>query len=133
LTKLSPKFKRYLIIGFGVYAFELTVIAIAQALGASSVLAVGLSFWLGLFLSFGLQKFVTFEDKRTTRRIIIPQFGAYAVLVLFNFAFTLVVAYLLQGHFPAWVSRSLALGLTTFWNFYLYKTRIFRDGQGIIN
>ncbi len=37
---------RYLVIGVSVYLFELLVIVIAQAAGASTVTAVGLSFWL---------------------------------------------------------------------------------------
>ena len=133
LTKLSPEFKRYVVIGLSVYAFELAVIVIAQQEGASAVAAVGLSFWLGLFLSFGLQKFVTFGDKRTHRQVLIPQFVAFAVLVLFNFGFTLLVAHIFANVWPAWISRSLALAATTLWNFYLYRTRIFSLGRGVIN
>jgi len=30
---------------------------------------------------------------------------------------------------PAPISRTIALGATTIWNFYLYKTRIFGDNE----
>lgn len=133
LKILNRPFGRYLIIGGVVYLFELLVIFVAQQLDASDVVAVGLSFWLGLIVSFILQKFVTFGDKRTQRRVLIPQIAAVCLLVLFNFGFTLLITHLLQDVIPAGVSRTIALGLTTIWNFYLYRTRIFRTDKPLID
>jgi putative flippase GtrA len=118
---------RYLVIGGSVYVLELLVIFGAQRLGASALLAVGLSFWIGLIVSFVLQKLITFSDRRLHHRVLVPQVVAFSLLVLFNFGFTLGVTKLLGGHSPAAVSRTIALGLTTIWNFYLYKTRIFKS------
>lgn len=132
LKGLSPAVKRYLIIGVSVYLLELTVIFVAQANGATAALAVSLSFWLGLMASFVLQKFVTFGDKRLHHRILIPQIIAFCLLVLFNFGFTVVLAQLLVNVIPAAISRTLALGITTVWNFYLYKTRIFNVGGRVL-
>jgi putative flippase GtrA len=121
--------RNYLIVGVSVYIFELIIILVAVTAGASSVVAVGLSFWLGLIVSFVLQKFVTFGDKRTHHKILIPQLAAVTVLVLFNFGFTLLVTKLLAPPLPAVLTRTLALGITTLWNFYLYKTRIFKTDE----
>jgi putative flippase GtrA len=121
--------RRYIIIGVSVYLFELIVIVVSQLLGASAVVAVGLSFWLGLLVSFGLQKVVTFGDRRLHHKILIPQIVAFSLLVLFNFGFTLLVTKLLQAWLPAVITRTLALGTTTIWNFYLYKTRIFKKSD----
>ena len=123
---------RYVVVGGSVYVFELVVIVVAQWLGANAIIAVGLSFWLGLILSFGLQKLVTFGDKRLQRRVLVPQVAAFSLLVLFNFGFTLLVTKLLYHHVPAVVTRTLALGLTTIWNYYLYKTRIFTIEEGVV-
>jgi putative flippase GtrA len=120
---------RYLLIGGSVYALELVVIFIAQYYGASAVVAVGLSFWSGLVVSFALQKLVTFSDKRLHHQVLIPQVIAFSLLVLFNFGFTVLITKLLNDVIPAAVCRTLALGLTTIWNFYLYKTRIFKANQ----
>jgi putative flippase GtrA len=117
---------RYLIVGGGVYAIELVVIIVAQRLGASAVFAVGLSFWVGLVISFVLQKLVTFGDKRLHHRVLSMQIIAVSLLVIFNFGFTLMVTKLLYHQLPAVVTRSLALAITTIWNFYLYRTRIFK-------
>ena len=117
---------RYLVIGVSVYLFELLVIFVAQSLGANNVLAVGLSFWLGLIVSFILQKVITFKDKRTHHRVLLPQIIAFSLLVLFNFGFTILVTELLTGIVPAAITRTIALGITTVWNFYLYRTKIFK-------
>ena len=124
---LSKSFKRYIINGVSVYVFELVVIVVAQRLGANAVVAVGISFWLGLFVSFLLTKLVTFGDKRMHHKVLLPQIVAFSLLVLFNFGFTLLVTKLLSSFVPAVLTRTLALGVTTIWNFYLYKTRIFRS------
>lgn len=120
---------RYLIIGVSIYLLELLVIVVAQSLGASAVAAVGLSFWIGLSISFLLQKFVTFGDKRLHHKVLLPQLVAFSLLVLFNFGFTLLVTELVSPPVPAVIARTLALGTTTIWNFYLYKTRIFKTDE----
>ena len=120
---------RYLLIGGSVYVFELLVIVVAQQLGASAVWAVAISFCLGTLVSFFLQKLVTFGDKRMHHRILIPQMIATAVLILWNLGFSVLLTKLLQHQLPAVVTRTLALAITTIWNFYLYKTRIFKTGS----
>lgn len=129
MTSKLSSFKRYVIIGLSVYLFELLVIVLAQKMGASSVVAIGISFWSGLFVSFVLQKFVTFGDNRMHRRVLSVQVSAFSLLVLFNFGFTLLMAKLLSSLMPAVIIRTLALGVTTIWNFYLYRTRIFKVSE----
>lgn len=131
---LSKPFGRYLLIGGSVYVFELVVIFVAQyAFKASALVAVALSFWLGLIVSFILQKFVTFGDKRTHHKVLIPQIVAVSLLVLFNFGFTLLVTDLLKSLLHPTITRTLALAATTIWNFYLYRTRIFKTDEPVID
>lgn len=132
LSKLSPHTRRYLITGVSVYIFELLVIVVVRQMGGSAVLATGLSFWLGLIVSFIIQKIFTFGDKRKSASVLGPQLLAFSLLVLFNFGFTLLATSLLDQWLPATVIRTLALGVTTIWNFYLYKTRIFKVDDGVI-
>jgi putative flippase GtrA len=121
---------RYLIVGGSVYVLELIVIVVAQHYGATAVQAVALSFLIGLVVSFLLQKLFTFGDTRMHHKIVIPQVIAVVLLVLFNLGFTVLVTKLLQDIWPPVVTRTLALGVTTIWNFYLYKTRIFNQSRG---
>ena len=123
----QKRWGRYLLVGGSVYLFELFIIYLAQQLGANNVTAVGAAFWCGLLISFLLQKIVTFDDKRIKHKIILWQFGAFVALVLFNFSFTLIFTWITQDYMPAYASRTLALAVTTVWNFYLYKTKIFHS------
>lgn len=125
---LNRPFGRYLIVGGSVYVLELAVILIAQALGASPVTAVAIGYITGTIVSFGLQKLFTFGDKRMRHKIVLSQAAAVACLVAFNFGFTLLMTKVLQDVMPAIVVRTIALLITTLWNFFLYKTRIFKQG-----
>lgn len=129
---LDTPLRRYLFVGTSVYVLELAVIVIAQTLGASPVLAVGLSFWIGLLVSFLLQKIVTFGDKRTHRRVLVPQIVAFCLLVLFNFGVTILFTKLVSPPVPAVFARTAALAITTIWNFYLYKSKIFSNSNNFI-
>lgn len=120
---------RYLVVGGSVYLLELVVIVVAEQLGASAVWAVAWSFWIGLLVSFALQKLFTFGDKRLHHRVVASQFIAVTLLVLFNFGFTVLVTKWLSPPVPAVATRTLALATTTIWNFYLYKTRIFKTPE----
>jgi putative flippase GtrA len=120
---------RYLLIGGIVYIFELSVIVLAQASGSSPVWAVAIAFCAGTTVSFLLQKLITFGDKRMHHRILIPQIVAMVLLVLWNLGFSVLLTKMLESHVPAVVSRTLALGITTMWNFYLYKTKIFKNSN----
>lgn len=129
---LSKPSGRYLFVGGSVFLFELIIIVAAQYMGASPVAAVAVSFIIGTIVSFGLQKLFTFGDKRMHHKVLLSQAIAVALLVAFNFGFTLLATELLQNMLPAIVVRTLALLTTTIWNFFLYKTRIFKDSQEII-
>jgi len=121
---------RYLFIGGSVYILELAVIVIAQDIyGASPTWAVAISFCLGTAVSFFMQKLITFGDTRMHHRILIPQIIATALLIAWNLAFSVLLTRALQHHLPAVVTRTLALAITTIWNFYLYKTRIFKNSS----
>ena len=132
LAKITHTQRRYILIGVSVYIFELLVILVSQYFGASSTKAVGIGFWFGIVMSFFLQKFVTFGNRQMGRKVLFPQVVAFSLLVLFNFGFTILVAQLLTSFLPAVLIRTLALIITTIWNFYIYKTRIFKTSEGIV-
>lgn len=118
---------RYVLVGGTVYILELLVIVAAQAMGASAVVAVAFSFTLGLIVSFFLQKLFSFSDHRMHHKIVVPQAIAVGLLVIWNFCFTIGVTRLLQDTMPPTITRTIALAITTVWNYYLYNTRIFHN------
>jgi putative flippase GtrA len=123
---LSSSRFRYLIVGGSVYLLELGVIIVAQKLGASSILAVALSFWVGLIVSFLLQKFFSFGDSRIHHKVLLSQILMVSALVAFNFTFTILATAALKNVLPALIVRTLCIAITTLWNFYLYKAHIFK-------
>lgn len=118
---------RYLFIGGTGFLVELGVIYVATSAGAPGTLAVALSFIVGLGYSFLLQKVITFRDKRFHHKIVLKQAIAYAVLVAFNFSFTVFSVWLLESYFPVAVIRAVALAITVIWNYYAYRTWIFKQ------
>lgn len=124
--KLSEKrLVRYVLAGVLSYALELScLLALYKLAGLSAELSTAIAFWIGLTASFILQKLFAFRDYQKTVKAISHQVGAYAVLVGFNYLFTLA----LVAVFPSrWVvfSRTLALIITTAWNYVLYQRFIF--------
>jgi putative flippase GtrA len=116
---------RYILAGGLSYAIELSVLLVLYKLfGLSAELSTAIAFWIGLTASFILQKIFAFRDYEKTVKAVSKQVGVYAALVGFNYLFTLAVV----AAFPAkWVvfSRTLALIITTVWNYYIYKKIIF--------
>jgi putative flippase GtrA len=129
LKRLQRPGYRYAAVGATVYIFELLVIVTAQKLGTTPVWAVAISFCLGTMVSFFLQKLVTFGDVRMHRQVLVPQLVATALLILWNLGFSVLLTKALQRSLPTILIRTLALSITTIWNFYLYKTRIFKNAD----
>lgn len=125
INLLKQRLARYLLAGGLSYAVELCVLLVLYILfGLSAEFATALAFWVGLTTSFLLQKTFAFQDYKKTVKAITGQIGAYAALVGFNYLFTIGLVAL----FPSkWVifSRTLALIITTTWNYVIYKKFIF--------
>ena len=133
LSQLAGRpWARSVVVGGSVYLFEIAVIVAAQQAGASAVWAVTISYVLGTLLAFGLQKFVTFGDMRRQRRIVAGQLLATGALVAWNLGFTVLLTRLLQDSLPAVIIRTLAILITTSWNFYLYRTSIFKTSDKLV-
>lgn len=117
---------RYVVVGGTSYIIELACIYTLIALGISSVGAIAISFWIGLIVSFLLQKLVAFGDKRRSARAIASQSLAYGLLVLLNYVFTLGVVYIGTALVGVYIARTIALIITTGWNYLVYSKIIFR-------
>ena len=117
---------RYIIVGGTSYAIELSVLLLlVHVLHFNTTLAVSIGFWLGLVISFLLQKFLAFKNTDTRARRLTIQTVYYALLVLFNYGFTLLFVHLLEPFIDLSIARTLALIITTAWNYIIYKKVIF--------
>ena len=119
---------RYLFIGGVSYVFELAVLyAVANGLGFGPTIGVAVSFWIGLVISFILQKTLAFKNKATSKKHLLKQSLVYGTLVAVNYTFTVMFVTLLEPHMGLVISRTLALIITTGWNFILYSKIIFKN------
>jgi putative flippase GtrA len=117
---------RYIVIGGTSYVIELTVLLIlAKLLHLNPVLSVGISFWVGLIMSFFLQKFFAFNNKTLKAKHLLWQSVMYGALVLVNYLFTLWFVGLFNSVMGLIGSRTIALIITTFWNYFVYKYVLF--------
>lgn len=117
---------RYIVIGGTAYAIELLCIYTLRAILHDDVLAVGISFWIGLIVSFVLQKVIAFKNHNKTPRMLARQVATFSLLVLVNYVFTLAVVALTANIVSLFVARTVALIITTGWNFIIYKKIIFK-------
>ncbi len=117
---LKNEIFRYLLVGSTAYCIEIATIILLTKTGLSGTAATSISFWIGLSVAFVMQKFITFNDRNSKMSVLGKQSVLYLVLVAFNYAFTL----LFISRFPdniIVVSRTIALIITTTWNFFFYK------------
>jgi putative flippase GtrA len=126
LGKKSNKLFRYGIVGVASFAIELIFIYIFRLLTGDAIFAVAISFWFGLFSSFLLQKVITFNDARSTKKTWAKQMLLYLCLVCLNYAFTIIFVSLLHQVVGLFTSRTIALIITTGWNYILYSKLIFK-------
>ena len=126
---LSHTVVRYCLVGGLSYAIELsTLFGLYFGLHVQRTIATAIAFWVGLFISFILLKLLAFHDYQKEIRAIGKQSAQYGVLVGINYTFTLLIVSLFSNHYLLY-SRTLALLITTLWNYFFYKKIIFRrDG-----
>src|ERR1700729_2254478 len=118
---------RFFFVGGFVYLVDIGIlIGMYAGLHTSRALAASASFWIGLLFSFLLQKLVAFQDYQKELKAISRQALWYGVLIVFNYVFTVIIV----NHFPGRdivYSRTLAVAITTLWNYAFYKRIIFRE------
>lgn len=120
---------RYVFVGGMAYIIDIGVLILCyEVLHTPRGVAAGVSFWAGLLFSFGMQKFVAFQDFQKEVKAISKQVFWYAGLVAFNYFLTIVVV----SYFPGKdiiLSRTLAVAITTLWNYLIFKNIIFKSSQ----
>lgn len=116
---------RYVLAGGLSYVIELSFLLFLHGVFSLNVEAsTAIAFWVGLTVSFLLQKTFAFKDYQKNLGAISKQLGAYATLVMVNYVFTLTLVSILPSRFVI-ISRTVALIVTTAWNYHFYNKYIF--------
>lgn len=125
------KIIKYIIAGVVSYLIEIsTLLSIHKIFKISVLESAAIAFWIGLLTSFVVQKFFTFNNYHKKYNLLAMQVIQYSILVLVNYVFTLIVVYIFPQKYIIF-SRTLALIITTGWNYIVYK-RIFKNEVVII-
>ena len=126
---IKSQLLRYLFIGGCAYVIDVGILAwLFYGFHIPRGVAAGISFWFGLVFSFLAQKFVAFKDYQKEAKALSRQSVGYSVLVSINYVFTIFIV----SFFPAKdliASKTLAVALTTVWNYFAYKHLIFSGGK----
>ena len=130
LIRRNKTLARYLFVGGTGVLFELVVIFVmVRVFSSSDSLAVTMSYWLGVLVSFLLQKFFAFKSRDVRAKTVTRQIIFFGLLLVFNYIFTLVFVQLTGEIINIYLARIIALVITTMWNFYVYKKIIFKNGN----
>ena len=118
---------RYLFVGGTSYVLEIGLLAYLEyGLHIPTVISVSISFWFGFLIAFILQKIITFGDRQHSAKKIAWQSISYGLLVAFNFIFTLLFVQFFGPLIGVIVARTIALIITTMWNYVVYSKVIFK-------
>ncbi len=124
---LSHNLVRYVLVGGGSYVIEMGLILfMTYIVHVNPVLSVGIAFWAGLIISFVLQKIVAFGDTSKSKKRLTTQTIQYAALVGVNYLFTLLFVWLTTSLIGIFFARTIALAITTAWNYVIYSKVIFK-------
>ncbi len=90
------------------------------------LLSAILSFLIAFGISFGLQKFWTFQDM--SREGMHKQASIYMLVALINLGFNTLIIYLLVDKLHLWymLAALIAGGLIALWSFFVYRKFIFK-------
>lgn len=122
--KKNSAFK-YIVAGGLAYIAELCCLyTLSRIIGIDAVLSVAISFWVGFGTSFYLQKVHAFSN-RSRGKVVVKQLILYSLLVAINYLFTIWLVHTLDN-LDIFISRTIALAITTVWNYFLYKYVLFK-------
>lgn len=123
----DSSFFRYFVVGMAAYFIDIgTLVGCYSGLHTSRVAAVAISFWAGTLAGFAMQKFIAFRDYQKELKALSKQGIFYAVLLTFNYLLTIFIVNLFPGRYIVY-SRTLAVAITTIWNYVIYKKLVFRS------
>lgn len=121
---------RYIFIGGMSFLIEIAAIfLLVHAIHLPSVAAVAISFWVGLIVSFVLQKYLAFQDKRISPKHLLKQSISYGILIIINYLFTLLFVSYFEDMINLFLARTIALVITTGWNYVIYSKIIFKRSR----
>lgn len=117
---------RYIFVGGTTFIIDFFLLVLLHGkLNINLELATTVSYWTAIIYNFFLNRHWTFSstDKTNLKKHIV----LYAILLAFNYIFTLAFVSI-GSHFMNFaLAKILAVCIQTSWTYYLYKTKVFKD------
>jgi len=128
-SRFNTSLTRFLIAGGLAFLVDFGLLALLhQLLGLPLWLSTGVAFLVSFFVAYFLQRIFAFSSTA-------PHGGAlirYTALVAFNAGATIAVVSLLNSTPLSWEGgKVVATAITTMWNFFLYRSWVFRRARPI--
>ncbi|WP_298460433.1 GtrA family protein [uncultured Cellulomonas sp.] len=114
----------YVLVGGLSYAVDAgLLLALSSGLGVAVWVAATVGYWTSVVVNFGLNRLLFHTGAGGVHRHAVR----YGALLAVNYLVTLGVLHLgEQLGVPLLVTKTFAVGLTTCWNFVLYRVWVFR-------
>ncbi|WP_125615978.1 GtrA family protein [Specibacter cremeus] len=126
---LSSSAGRYLVIGGSSFVVDLGLLTLFfRVFDWPLWAATGAGFWGSFFYNYFLQRRFSFR----TQGSVLGGFAKYSAVLLFNTIATMAIVEFFQFAGAGFVvGKVVSTGLTTIWNYYLYKLWVFahRDAK----
>ncbi|MEI7580044.1 MAG: GtrA family protein [bacterium] len=129
LSVFQYKFIRYLIIGFSSAFIDFALYQLCITyLSESKITANIISELITLIYNFSLTNYWTFQAGSAAK---LNKISKYLTLAFFNYLVNNILFIILVGHlgFNALLTKAGIIGLIVCWNFFLYKTWVFKNDK----
>ena len=118
----NKRIAHYFVVGISVYMLEMMILFMSiKLLGLSDEISVTISYWFGLISSFISQKILVFRNKSYHPLHLSRQALGFAILIIWNYFFTLGMVNYLTPRFSVLIVRTVAIVIITTWNYKLYQ------------
>jgi putative flippase GtrA len=117
-------FVRYLFVGGSTFVIDFSILFVLHGkVGMSLSIATSVAYWTSLIYNFLLNRWWTFsagENKDLRKHLLL-----YAVLLSFNYLFTLAFVDALSHSVNYLLAKALAVVIQMSWTYFVYKNIIF--------
>lgn len=124
-TRSARQFVKYFLVGLLAAGIEYGLtLGLTECFGVWFIISSSIGMTAGLITSFLLNRSWSFKSKGS----IIKQFTLHILLFIINLGVTNAILYVLTTYVGIvyFISKVFVMGIAVLWNFYLYKTVIYK-------
>lgn len=125
-------FVRYLFVGGSTFVIDFSILFVLHGKASTSLsIATSIAYWTSLIYNFLLNRWWTFsagENKDLRKHLLL-----YAVLLSFNYIFTLAFVDVLSHSINYLLAKAMAVIIQMSWTYFIYKNVIFVSESPVVS